>query len=98
MPRAPKPKSPKPTPVFDLALVPGSPAEQRRAADKMLQRGEAPLEVRKAGATYELVVLGTPIGRMADKQAVCNAAFTVGQYRLELGSFASTYIKGWCKR
>lgn len=85
-------------PVFNLALVPGSPAEQRDAASQMLRRGEAPLEVRKVDRAYELVVLGTPIGQLADKQAVCNAAFTVGKYRLQLGDFASTYIKGWCKR
>ena len=60
--------------------------------------GEKPLEVRKSGHAYELVVLGTPIGQLPDKETVCHAAFTVGRYRLELGGFTSTYIKGWCKR
>ena len=98
MARTRAPATPAKAPPFNLALVPGSPAEQRDAASRMLRRGEAPLEVRKAGRAYELVVLGTPIGHLDDKQAVCNAAFTVGKYRLQLGDFASTYIKGWCKR
>lgn len=93
-----KPKLPAAAPIFDLGRVPGTPTDQRTAAGKMLARGEMPLEVRKAGRAYELVVLGTPIGQLPDKDRVCSAAFNVGRYRLLLGDFASTYIKGWCTR
>lgn len=92
------PKTPAKPPVFDLTLLPGTRSDQKRAADTMLIRGEKPIEIRRVGRQWELVVIGTPIGRIASKRYACSAAHQVGRYRLELGDFVAGYTKGYCKR
>lgn len=82
-------------PLFDLALVPGTPKEQREQARRLMVRREKPIAIKKTGSKYEVVVLGTPIGAVAKKGDACSAAFQVGRYRLELGDFAHTYVDGW---
>lgn len=98
MPRTKKPVADKPKPLFDLGLLPGTKGDQKAAAHKMLGRGEKPIAVEKAPGGYAVKVIGTVIGVVPTKEVACNAASTVGMYRLELGDFVSTYVDGWCKR
>lgn len=85
---------------FNLMLVPGTRAEQRRLAEKMLRRGQKPVAIRKVGRRYELRVLDTAVGTTAKKADACRAAEFVGMSVLDLGGFAYTYIDGYgsCKR
>lgn len=96
MPR--KPAAPTAQPMFDLTKLPGSPADQRRAATDILIRGAKPIAIEKASNGYRLKVLGVDIGTAPDKGTACSAAHQVGRYRLQLGDFASTYVDGYCKR
>lgn len=90
-----KPATSKPKPLFDLGLIPGTPAEQRRQASAILVRGGHPIAIEKAGSQYRVDVLGVPIGLAPTRAIACSAAAQVGQYRLQLGDFVYTYVKGW---
>ena len=98
MPRKKAAAVDKPKPLFDLSLVPGTPREQKDLASKMLIRRQKPIAIEKASGGYALKVLGTVIGVAPTKEIACSAAYTVGNYRLGLGDFVSTYVEGYCKR
>ncbi|KKM99758.1 hypothetical protein LCGC14_1144680 [marine sediment metagenome] len=85
---------------LDLSLIPGTSADQQKRAERMQRRGQKPIEIRKVGRQYEIHVVGTAIGKVPTKALACSAAFQVGSYKLALGDFAHTYVKGWkgCER
>lgn len=85
----------KPAPALDLKLVPGSPAEQRSYADRLLLIGGMPIAIVTENDGYHVYVIGTDIGRVTTKEAARSAAHQIGRYRLELGDFVSTYCAGY---
>ncbi len=87
--------APAAKPAFDLALVPGTKAEQQAAANRMLRHRQKPIEIAKASGGYVVKVLGTSIGVAPTKDLACSIAFSVGRYRLDLGDFVDTYIDGY---
>lgn len=65
----------------------------------MLARKEKPIAIEKTAGGYAVNVLGVDIGKAPTKAIACSVAQQVGQYRLQLGDFVYTYVKGWegCK-
>lgn len=80
---------------LDLSLVPGTPKEQRELANTYLRRRTKPIEIRKDGKKWALIVLGVTIGFVSKKSEAQHAAHTIGSYRLELGDFVDGYTAGY---
>ncbi len=83
---------------LQLSLVPGTPKEQRELARSIMIRRGMPIEIKKEGRKWAVIVLGVTIGFVNSKGLAQSAAHQVGAYRLQLGDFAYTYVKGYGDR
>lgn len=91
-------RDPKRPNHFELSNIPGTKAEQRKLADKWLIAREKPIEIRKDGSKWEVLVLGHSVGHTKTKSLAESAAHQIGRYYLNLGDFVHTYTKGYSSR
>jgi hypothetical protein len=79
------------TPILDWSLVPGTKREQIAAAHRV----NKPIEIKREGSKWLVIVLGVPIGLVKTKAAAQSAAHTIGRYKLDLGDFVYAYTEGY---